>query len=427
MTFPDDVNGLGTVTGSQTLAGAGHATRHNEVKTALEGIRDVLGGTAVPSGTVQPVLAAGSAAAPSLAFTGDSNTGVWSPGADTVAASTGGTERMRIDSSGIVSVGSPPTPAGRLHVAGDTSATIISQRAGGGGAVLLRGSNGTLAAPTANVSSDLLGLFSVQGYDGTAHIAAAQIAALVDGTPGTNDMPTRLTFSTTADGASSVTERMRIDSAGNVGIGTSSPGFRLAVQSGDIGITQSSANAALWLTSSGGSGRQWIVISGTNGGLSFYDNTGASERFRIDNAGLITGTGTSLGAWTAYTPTLGGTGWAIGDGTATGAYCQIGKVVHFRARIVFGSTSTFGAAAAVTLTAPVTSRNDGASTTILTRLFDSSLSTTHNGIGSLAINSTTITVNYWATGTTVSGSSATNPFTWASSDQIIVFGTYEAA
>jgi hypothetical protein len=45
----------------------------------------------------------------------------------------------------------------------------------------------------------------------------AQIDAEVDGTPGTNDMPGRLVFSTTADGASSPTERMRIHRAKAIG------------------------------------------------------------------------------------------------------------------------------------------------------------------------------------------------------------------
>ena len=58
------------------------------------------------------------------------------------------------------------------------------------------------------------------GYDGTNYdTPAAAIFASVDGTPGENDMPGRLTFSTTADGASSPTERLRIDSAGNLGVG----------------------------------------------------------------------------------------------------------------------------------------------------------------------------------------------------------------
>jgi len=68
-------------------------------------------------------------------------------------------------------------------------------------------------------SGDISGMIRFYGDDGAAFIPLADIRANVDGTPGTNDMPGRLVFSTTADGASSPTERMRIDSAGNVGIG----------------------------------------------------------------------------------------------------------------------------------------------------------------------------------------------------------------
>ena len=48
----------------------------------------------------------GAAAAPSYTFTGDLNTGIWSPAADTVAVSTAGVERMRISSAGLVGIGS---------------------------------------------------------------------------------------------------------------------------------------------------------------------------------------------------------------------------------------------------------------------------------------------------------------------------------
>lgn len=69
---------------------------------------------------------------------------------------------------------------------------------------------------------DQLGRISFQGTDGTHFVAAAQIHAHVDGTPGANDMPGRLSFHTTADGGTTLSERMRIDSSGNVGIGTTS-------------------------------------------------------------------------------------------------------------------------------------------------------------------------------------------------------------
>jgi len=77
-------------------------------------------------------------------------------------------------------------------------------------------SRGTPSAPwtTPVVSGDNLGVLDFYGADGTTVILGARITATVDGTPGANDMPGRLVFSTTADGASSPTERMRIDSGG---------------------------------------------------------------------------------------------------------------------------------------------------------------------------------------------------------------------
>jgi hypothetical protein len=65
-------------------------------------------------------------------------------------------------------------------------------------------------------SGDALGGIVFHGADGTNPEIAALIQAEVDGTPGADDMPGRLVFSTTADGASSPTERMRIDSGGEV-------------------------------------------------------------------------------------------------------------------------------------------------------------------------------------------------------------------
>ena len=101
-------------------------------------------------------------------------------------------------------------------------------------------------------SGDTLGTLAFVGADGAdLNTIGAQIRAEVDGTPGSNDLPTRLVFSTTADGASSPTERIRIRSDGTILIGKITgddtvTGVRLGTNAGDNGFTVgSSASWAL--------------------------------------------------------------------------------------------------------------------------------------------------------------------------------------
>jgi hypothetical protein len=81
---------------------------------------------------------------------------------------------------------------------------------------LTRSRSSSIGGTTLVQSGDWLGALSFNGYDGTNPIEAATIKAEVDGTPGVNDMPGRLVFSTTVDGASSPTSRMRISAYGRV-------------------------------------------------------------------------------------------------------------------------------------------------------------------------------------------------------------------
>ena len=92
-----------------------------------------------------------------------------------------------------------------------------------GGYLQLGKSRGTAVnSDTIVQDNDDVGIINFIGADGTdrAH-PIASIRAAVDGTPGNNDMPGRIEFMTTADGGTSLTERMRIDNLGNVGIGSS--------------------------------------------------------------------------------------------------------------------------------------------------------------------------------------------------------------
>ena len=184
-------------------------------------------------------IPAGTAAAPSVAFEGDSNTGIYSPGADQVAISTNGDERLRIDSSGSLLVGTSSarsnffnsTNSARLQIEGSGSndnyaLSIVSNFAGGtsGAQVILAKSGGSNVGDNTLVTDgNTIGQVTFQGADGTDFVEAARISAVVDGTPGANDMPGCLVFSTTADGAPSPTERMRIQSDGRILLNTISP------------------------------------------------------------------------------------------------------------------------------------------------------------------------------------------------------------
>jgi hypothetical protein len=135
----------------------------------------------------------------------------------------------------------------QMEVLGNTNNTsafgIGSFRAdaGSGYSTFLKSRSATIGTLGGSVvSGDGLGTILWNGDDGIAGIQAASISASVDGTPGTNDMPGRLVFSTTADGANTPTERMRIDSAGNVGIGsTPSAGRGLVLGKAITGSTTS--------------------------------------------------------------------------------------------------------------------------------------------------------------------------------------------
>jgi hypothetical protein len=193
---------------------------------------------------------------------------------------TNATERARIDSSGRLLVGtstardkfnnaSGETPNVQIEGTGTTASGLYmlsmtanntSSSAGAGPAMFFGRSEGTTNGSYTVVSADKnLGRISFQGADGTEFVEAAKIDCFVDGTPGANDMPGRLVFSTTADGASSPTERFRIGSAGQLGIGGATYGT-----SGQV-LTSGGASAAPSWEAPGGAGtlKAWVNFNGT--------------------------------------------------------------------------------------------------------------------------------------------------------------------
>lgn len=93
---------------------------------------------------------------------------------------------------------------------------------------------GNFASPVIVNDGDDLGYYAWQGYDGTTFHTGAQIQANVDGTPGTNSMPGRLSFYTTANGNFTATERVRITNDGKTGFATSAPAATVHVSGSTI-------------------------------------------------------------------------------------------------------------------------------------------------------------------------------------------------
>ena len=91
--------------------------------------------------------------------------------------------------------------------------------AGATEAVFAKGRSGTIGSYTIVQDNDTLGSITWCADDGTdMNAVSARISVAIDGTPGSNDVPGRLMFHTTADGAHNPTEPMRIDAAGRIRI-----------------------------------------------------------------------------------------------------------------------------------------------------------------------------------------------------------------
>jgi hypothetical protein len=296
--------GVTTITSLQvtgTLIGVANTDniRTNTNATFLQNVN--VSGAVTSTGMIVTgvtTVAAGSTSVPSISPSGDTNTGIFFPSADTIAFGEGGAESARIDSSGrfgigtnsvnttlevlnsstpiirvgdgtrhmelrggsttqnaavgtnyngaidIIQNGTPAasidtskrllvgTTSARSNFYNDTNSAFIQLESAsndgsalaliqnfnantlGGQLILAKSNSASVGSNTLVASGDACGRITFQGNDGTQFVEAAQIRCDIDGTPGANDMPGRLVFSTTADGAASPTERWRITSGG---------------------------------------------------------------------------------------------------------------------------------------------------------------------------------------------------------------------
>ena len=204
--------------------------------------------------------------------------------------------------------------------AGTASLGLVrNQNNSGGSNISFAKSRGTsVGSATIVQDDDTLGNINFAAADGTdINTIAASIVAQVDGTPGANDMPGRLIFKTTADGANSATERLRITSAGYVGVGEASPATILHVKAnvgdmlrldrnntGAVGNQIAFRHSASGTLTETGSINCVSAADAASGDLRFYTKaSGASnaEKLRISSSGQL-----STGAESAPDVSAGG-------------------------------------------------------------------------------------------------------------------------
>ncbi len=275
----------------------------NAANNAFVNLRKFDGSLPLPDGSVS---------SPSLFLDDDTNTGLFSSAADTLNFTTGGVEKLELGATTIFNEDGADID---FRIEGDANANLFyldagndriiighsSSRAVGGntsrifeiestdassGLSIIRNSandspaiislgksrSASNGGTTVVQNGDLLGQIQFAGADGTDLVTqGAAITATVDGTAGSNDMPCRLTFLTTADGGSSPTERFRIDSSGTVYVG----GVGSGATAGTLFFNDTSAN-----------GSKIAQVNGSSA-LSFHTGSSQPEQMRIDSSGNL--------------------------------------------------------------------------------------------------------------------------------------------
>jgi hypothetical protein len=167
--------------------------------------------TVVPPANINLQLADGTAAAPSLNFANDTNTGIFRPTADTIAFTEGGAEAMRINSDGYVGINTT-TPTARLDVSEANFANIPRSTRTSTSVTNVIISSARFKSATSQNMADGFGTtlqFAIQD-DAAVENDIATLGAVRSGA----DNSGALTFATSNAGSSA--ERMRIDSSGNL-------------------------------------------------------------------------------------------------------------------------------------------------------------------------------------------------------------------
>jgi hypothetical protein len=242
----------------------------------------VIGGSSAAAITGTTITATGDVTiADKIIHAGDTNTAIRFPAADTVTVETAGAERLRVDSSGNVGIGTS-SPAAKLEVSGD----IIS---------VVNGTSSVAARSGDNTD------YSQLRFRQTATESRIESFAAGTGTFAP------LTFHVNS------AERMRITSGGDVGIGTGNPDAKLRVNGGGSSLqarfsgTNGRGLAISTFTSASTTDNGVIYNAGVFADAQHVWQCGGTERMRIDSSGNV-GIGTSTANYRLNVAGPGGSG-----------------------------------------------------------------------------------------------------------------------
>jgi hypothetical protein len=225
------------------------------------------------------------------------------------------TERMRIDSSGRLLVGTSTTFDANCQIQMVGNFTQAAQFFRIGGAdnttVYIGSARGSVSTPAVLASTDTIGTLAFRSYSGAAYVNGATIQAQIDGITPSSDLPTRLVFSTTADGASSPTERLRISQDGVV-----------TIKNGAVAEIDTLADGATITPDLSASCNFTVSISG-NRTLANPSNITAGQTGSIF---IVQGTGSNALSWGSYWDFPAGTAPTLS--TASGAVDRVDYIVR---------------------------------------------------------------------------------------------------
>ncbi len=156
------------------------------------------------------------------------------------------------------------TPTVQINGTSGGTASLTRWAASAGAPTFILGKSRSATVGTFGIvsASDRLGAIDWNGDDGVQMRRAASITVTVDGTPGAGDMPGKMWFSTSADGAAAPTDRLSIDALGQVlalsplggiGYGTGAGGTVTQITSRVTGVTLNKVSGAITLVSAAGS------------------------------------------------------------------------------------------------------------------------------------------------------------------------------